>query len=638
MRKQFVIAIAVTFAVISLAVFGLAFRANLELERIVSEQFNEQQLGLARQISQDIRKNFWLLEQSLNLLAAQITDSHTETDRLHETFELYYQFLQDWGVIGIGVLPASGHVTDAPPFALFTKQGWSSNFELGMDLPHTPSSLHHPPHHQVALGRTQKPSHGPFAEQWIMPMTLALPLSSQVENSGSNSGIVLFILDAQTIASLHAAGVRSGKTGYAWIIDHQGRFMFHVEESFRGENSFTIRSARNPAISYRRINELVENRLLRGQEGTDWYTSGWHWHITGEMRKLLAYSPIQLPSDGTGTSHTWSVGLGAPDTEVYGLMQPMVVRQWLLAGLFFIGVTIAFFAFLFVSLRWSETLRREVDKKTDHLQRSEAELRLERDKVRQSMEQLLQAQAKLMLAERFAAIGEAASHLSHEIKNPLMLMGGFARQIQRTLPEGDPSCEKLEIIAGEAKRLESLLLEVRDFTRPPRARMVETDVAGLIMQVVRLFQDQADVHGVECRLDLAQDLPHCMLDVDQIKQVLINLIKNAMEAMPNGGKLSITAQAEERFIQIKVDDTGKGIPPESMKKLFHPFFSTKPKGTGLGLAVSYKLVQDHGGDITVQSSEGQGTQFTVTLPITQSAQFDENRLSSTHLNNSGDRA
>ncbi|SDB36392.1 His Kinase A (phospho-acceptor) domain-containing protein [Desulfonatronum thiosulfatophilum] len=613
MRKQFVIAIAATFALISLAVFGLAFKANLELERIVSEQFNEQQLGLTRQISQDIEENFRLLEQSLSLLAAQITDPRTENDRRHETFELYYPFLQDWGLIGIGILSESDPA-ESPPLALFTEQGWINISELGMDLPPAAFNLHHPPHHQVSLGKTQKPSHGPFAQQWIMPMTLALPLSPQTENSRSSPGIVLFVLDAQIIASRHAAGVRSGKTGYAWIIDHEGRFMFHVEESFRGETSFTVRSVRNPAISYHRINELVDNRLLQGQEGTDWYTSGWHWHVTGEMRKLLAFSPIQLASDVTGDPHIWSVGLAAPDTEVYGLMQPVVVRQWLLAGLFFIGLTIAFTAFLFISLRWSEALRREVDKKTDHLQRSEAELRQERDKVQQSMEQLLQAQTKLLLAERFAAIGEAAAHLSHEIKNPLMLMGGFARQVQRTLPEDDARTQKLEIIAGEAKRLENLLLEVREFTRPPQPRKVETDITELITEVIRLFQEQAASQDIECRLDMAPGIPRCMLDVDQIKQVLINLIKNAMEAMACGGKLGIAASADERFVQIAIDDTGGGIPTEIMKKLFHPFFSTKPKGTGLGLAVSYKLVQDHGGDITVQSTEGRGTRFTVTLP------------------------
>lgn len=475
---------------------------------------------------------------------------------------------------------------------------------------------------RVLLGQSHLYTSGPFFGRVLTPLVLS-PGPDRPET-------LFFLLDAQAMAARHAEGVRSGKTGYAWVIDDNGAFLFHVENDFRGQSSYTIRQARNPDISYERINQLVRTRLLRGEEGTDWYISGWHWDVSGEMRKLLAFSPVALPPDPDGERRVWSVGLAAPDSEVYGLMQPVVVRQWLMVGLFFLAVLFAAAGFLFIALRWSETLKREVDAKTEHLRRSEAELRRERDKVRQSMDQLLQTQEKLMISERFAAIGEAAAHLSHEIKNPLLLMGGFAQQVRRTLTEDDPRVEKLGIIAGEAKRLEHLLVEVRDFTRPPRPSLVETALNELVRQVASLFQEQAAAQGVTARLDLAPELPACPLDPNQIKQVLINLTKNALEAMPDGGELSISTGLDADFVRIEIKDTGPGIPEEVMKKLFHPFFSTKTKGTGLGLAVSYKLVQDHGGEITVWSAPDQGARFTVRLPLSGPDQAPPNQASPNH--------
>ncbi len=606
MRKRFLIGLALFFIITALAVAGSALRADTELEKLVSSQFNEQQLGLTRQIAKDIQTNFQLLEQGLRLLA----ERRPALDQAG--LDHYLSFFEEWGVLGIGLAPPNNGAFEAGTI-LFSPRGEAPVWELADSISQDTARLsgdRNP--NQAVLGAPLALASGPFAGRFVAPLLLP-PRPERPE-------VLFFLLDLQAVAERYAAGVRSGKTGYAWVIDHQGDFLFHVESDFRGQSSYTIRQARNPDISYERINQLVRTRLLRGEEGTDWYISGWHWDVSGEMRKLLAFSPVSLPPGPDGERRVWSVGLAAPDSEVYGLMHPVVVRQWLMVGLFLLAVFFAAAAFLFIALRWSETLKREVDAKTEHLRRSEAELRRERDKVRQSMDQLLQTQEKLMLSERFAAIGEAAAHLSHEIKNPLLLMGGFAQQVRRTLSEDDPRGEKLGIIAGEARRLEHLLVEVRDFTRPPRPSLVDTVLNELVRQVAGLFQGQAESQGVVSRLALAPELPACLLDPNQIKQVLINLTKNALEAMPDGGELFIGTARDGDFVQIEIKDTGRGIPEEVMKKLFHPFFSTKAKGTGLGLAVSYKLVQDHGGEITVWSAPDQGARFTVRLPLKGSAQ------------------
>ena len=624
MQKRLIIAVIASLLLLFGTIFGLASRANNELERIVSEQFNAQQVILARKIAENIAGDFELLDAALlsfsRLQLNALDHNPQEQSSIHET----YEFLKNWGVLGVGFF-RDGPNTEAD---IYTSKGWTTLNDLSLALPLNSLSPSDPADNiHARLSRTQFLDDGPFQGHWVMTMALAFPRDS--DHPEEIDGC-LFILNAQAIARKSAEGVRSGKTGYAWVINHDAYFMYHVEDDFNGQDSLTIRHARNPGISYERVNSLVREKLLKGEEGTDWYISGWHWDVIREMKKLFAFSPIVFTRENGEPAHLWSVGLAAPDTEVYGLMRPVVVRQWLIIGLFFVVVTTAFAAFMFISLRWSETLRQEVDKKTDHLRRSEANLRLERDKVSQSMEQLLQTQEKLVLSERFAAIGEAAAHLSHEIKNPLLLMGGFAQQVRRTLSEDDPRVEKLGIIAGEAKRLEHLLVEVRDFTRPPRPSLTETTLNELVRQVVDLFQEQATTQGVTARLALDPELPACLVDPNQIKQVLINLTKNALEAMPDGGELFISTGQDADFVRIEIKDTGRGIPEEIMKKLFHPFFSTKAKGTGLGLAVSYKLVQDHGGEITVWSAPDQGARFTVRLPLSGPAQTPPDLTSPDH--------
>ncbi|TVQ99729.1 MAG: two-component sensor histidine kinase [Desulfovibrionales bacterium] len=605
MQKRLITAVITALLLLSGIIFSLASWANKELERIVSGQFNEQQLVLARKIALNVAEDFALLDAALdNFSRLQAHDPQN-----HASIQETYRFLKNRGVLGVGIY----RNTPEAGVDVYTSQGWTTLAELGLSPPMDtlpPTGLESTT--QSVLSRTQFLETGSLQGHWVMTMTLTFPRDP--DHPEAKVGC-LFILDAQAIARKSAQGVRSGKTGYAWVIDHNAYFMYHVEEDFDGQDSMTIRQARNPAISYQRINDLVRHRLLRGEEGTDWYISGWHWEVIREMRKLFAFSPVILSQENGQPAHTWSVGLAAPDTEVFGLIQPIVIRQWLIIGLFFGVVTTAFAGFLFIALRWSEALKKEVEKKTQHLQRSETSLRQERDKVRQSMEQLLETQEKLLISERFAAIGEAAAHLSHEIKNPLMLMAGFAQQVLRSLPEDDSRREKLDIVVNEAKRLERLLVDVRDFTRPPRPQHSTTQINEVVRDVAEIFQDQCESQNVQCRLALDSGLPVCLVDPSHIKQVLLNLAKNAVEAMPDGGEVTISTAHGPDSIQVSVQDTGPGIPPEVLKRLFHPFFSTKPKGTGLGLAISFKLVQDHGGEIKVRSQVGCGARFDVYIPL-----------------------
>ena len=249
------------------------------------------------------------------------------------------------------------------------------------------------------------------------------------------------------------------------------------------------------------------------------------------------------------------------------------------------------------------------------LKSSAAKLMREKNRVKKSLDKLIEMQKKLIRSERFAAIGEAAAYLSHEIKNSLMVIGGFANQVKKSISDDPDNCRKLKIIHDEIRRLEMLLTDVRDFTRPFEPKKELKDMNFAITNTLILLKDDLKKRGILCDTLLDNHLPLIYFDQSQIKQTLINLIKNAMEAVSDGGHLVISSLHEDGYIKISLVDNGPGMPPEVVKKIFDPFFTTKEKGTGLGLLVSRKIIEDHNGNISVQTKEGEGTTITMTLPF-----------------------
>ncbi|WP_028573547.1 sensor histidine kinase [Desulfonatronovibrio hydrogenovorans] len=613
MTRKTVIAVSL-LVLVSSAIFLMAYRANRELQDMVTTQFNNQQLTLARKIAQDIRSHFEFLETALATYS-----THVDTPGIRARSEHHFQILKDWQVLALGVL----HQSD-PQAPFISSPDLKSLEEIGLTFPWAEFNqyLESDRLHPFFYSRTIRPASGPFEQSFIKviathrhPALTAPVHAGQMEHPGAR--ISFFIVDATAVAGRYARGVISGKTGYPWVLDENGYFLYHVESDFQGQDSTTIRQERNPDISYERINTLTTEKLLKGLEGTDWYISGWHWDVIREMKKLLAFSPVSLPLSPARDAEQlfWSVGLAAPESEVYGMIQPIVIRQWAVAGLFSFFVASVLLALYLLSLRWSSVLALKVEEKTRHLLQSQDLLRREKDKVEQGMAELVKTQQKLVQSERFAAIGEAAAHLSHEIKNPLILMSGFAAQVMRTLPQDDPNREKLRIISDEAKRLEKMLNQVRDFTRPQQLKKKTGDINQLIRETVRLVSTELDSLKIECRLNLSPDVPPMDFDQHQMKQVFLNLLKNAWEAMPGGGWITITTSVERSRVLVCIEDTGVGISKDKLKKIFSPFFTTKDKGTGLGLAVIYRIIHDHNGDIRVDSRLNTGSTFTLYLPV-----------------------
>ncbi|MCX7803600.1 MAG: ATP-binding protein [Planctomycetota bacterium] len=231
------------------------------------------------------------------------------------------------------------------------------------------------------------------------------------------------------------------------------------------------------------------------------------------------------------------------------------------------------------------------------------------------LQELKRIQDALVHSEKLATVGKMAAHVAHEIRNPLATIGGFARTIMRKPSNTERVIRNARIIAEEVVRLENILRAVMDFSRPATPQLKPADLNALIERVCRVQNETLLNRNIRLFLDLDRSLPDVMIDETQISQVLINLIQNAADSMPAGGELSISSRRKEDMAEMSVADTGVGIPPELMDRIFSPFFTTKQNGTGLGLAVSKKIIDDHGGRVMVSSERGKGTQFVIHLPL-----------------------
>lgn len=247
---------------------------------------------------------------------------------------------------------------------------------------------------------------------------------------------------------------------------------------------------------------------------------------------------------------------------------------------------------------WTRILEEEVKKRTDELKR---------------------AQDRLIQSEKLASLGRITSDIAHEIRNPLTAIGGFARRLYRIV-DGLKEKEYTGIMIEEVNRLEKILRDILTFSRDVRYNLTRQDIRNIIKEVVRLYEDLCIENSIDVEVVLKDELPPVLVDRDQLREALGNLISNAIDAMPNGGALTITADTEELhnviYVVINVSDTGKGIPEDRLNLIFEPFFSTKEVGigTGLGLSITRKIMEEHGGFINVKSVVGKGTTMSLYFP------------------------
>ncbi len=228
--------------------------------------------------------------------------------------------------------------------------------------------------------------------------------------------------------------------------------------------------------------------------------------------------------------------------------------------------------------------------------------------------ELQAAERQLLVNARLATMGQVTAAVAHEIRNPLSTIGGFARSIVRDPTETDRNARNAQVIVEEADRLEELLSNLLDFSRPDSLTIQRLSLWPLVQSVLDMTAEEREEPKIALQTQVAEDLPEVDVDPHQFRQVLFNLLRNAHEAMPNGGTLTVRAEATEGGVELSIQDTGGGISEQSMEHIFDKFFTTKPTGTGLGLALARKILDAHGARIEVNSAPDQGATFTIILP------------------------
>lgn len=260
----------------------------------------------------------------------------------------------------------------------------------------------------------------------------------------------------------------------------------------------------------------------------------------------------------------------------------------------------------------------------DQYQRLEttiSQLRATQLELRERMDAQRKAENRLLQAAKLAAVGEMAAGIAHELNNPLTSVTGFAELALEDIPGDNQTRKDLELVVREAKRARDVVRRLLDFARQGESSRASASLNEVVDDVVALSRHLIHTSGVVLKTRFDESLPWVMMDANQIKQVALNLVHNALQAMPDGGTMEIVTSSARRhnraWALIAVSDTGVGIPHPDLSRIFEPFFTTKGNqgGTGLGLSVTYGIVTDHGGTIEVESESGKGSKFTVWLPL-----------------------
>jgi len=238
------------------------------------------------------------------------------------------------------------------------------------------------------------------------------------------------------------------------------------------------------------------------------------------------------------------------------------------------------------------------------------------EKIQKTTADLRKTEAQLIRSEKLAALGQLAAGIAHEIRNPLTSINILIHSLTENFPPESARREDLQVIEEEIRRINEIVDQFLRFARPAPPRLQKADVLSVFEETLQLLRPQMEKYRIIVQKEF-QVLRPISMDREQMKQVILNLLLNAVQAMPNGGRLTLRGQVLEdgQWVTLSIQDSGIGIPSEDMNKLFDPFFSTKEGGVGLGLSIAHRIIDQHHGKIEVESAPGKGTLLTVWLPI-----------------------
>ncbi len=289
----------------------------------------------------------------------------------------------------------------------------------------------------------------------------------------------------------------------------------------------------------------------------------------------------------------------------------------ILAGLWFglrgglttsIGVTICFLPFIF--LTWDGFAPNDFNRLMEIflLYIVGLILGLFRDRERIALK-------KILKTERLAAIGRALAGVAHDLKTPLIAIGGYTRLVQKKMKKDDADYQKLDVVIHETRRLETMIREMLDFSRPLVLNCCQGDLRKTLEECLDIIEHQGEKCKVKVETRFTSHLPVLSFDDSRMKQCIINLLINAIQASPEGEAVIVRTSVKNGLVNVDITDRGKGIPPEKEEEVFLPFFTTKSDGTGLGLPIAKKIVEAHEGKLEVREGAVKGATFRVSLPV-----------------------
>lgn len=360
------IVVVIVTAILLGSVLILGWMSGQKVQEVVTEDFNQQQLVLARHTAQQIENSLDFLKEEISLLSLSPSLQYFEKVSIDKRMAITFSSIKELGALEIRYIESKQqtHIVNSKRYrTIMTHPECMEYLEWGRQIENKDALMIskiiptvYNDNRQALIIKIAKPV-------WQVSVDETNPIATN-----KFSGVLVFIIDTSAFVDKMTKSIRSGKTGYAWIIDENGTFLYHIEKEFIGKNAFEARKERRPMISFARINEIQREKMLKGEEGTSWYISGWHKGKKGEIKKLIAYSPISMDESG---KHLWSVAVVAPISEVEDAIQSIHARQIILQAIVIVFILFGGLTISFLLITWSGSLEQEVSRKTTELQRSE---------------------------------------------------------------------------------------------------------------------------------------------------------------------------------------------------------------------------------------------------------------------------
>ncbi len=713
--KQIVITTILIF--LSIIIF-LGWLSAKKVKEVVVDDFNKQQLVLAEYAASMIENNLSHIKRELILLSLSPTIQYSEKTFLFTRLNIAFSSIKDVGGNEIRYIQSERlrtHIINGDRYNISDASEkdikllkWAED-KGNKDIILVNNVARSESNHQDGLLIS-------FAlPVWQVSVDDIHPISTN-----KFSGILIITVDAAALIERVTKGIKSVKESYVWVIDKKGTFLYHPASEFIGKNAFSVREEKTKNISFVRINEIQKEKMLKGETGTSWYISGWHKDMEGEMKKLIAFAPIKLHEKQMDM--IWSVAVVAPINAVQGAIDSIQIRQFILEGFIILIILICGMFLVALMLRWSQSLKYEVEKKTRELKQSEYQYKslienandiiftvdkhgtilsinkagasffnadtdcmvgqniaefcfseesghlqlttiekvfntginkkitysvnisnrefwlntsftLLNDEDGKPMmilgisrditaEKKKEREEQMYHAEKLASMGTLAAGVAHEINNPLAIILGFVDLLIEKYPKDSQEYDILKTVEKQATNAKRVVENLLSFSRYTEYHEEEVDIKENIESVLAIIKNTMKIKNIYLESRLSEGLPKVKADAGELQQVFLNILNNAIHAMPEGGTLTITTLlCNGKDIQIRFSDTGHGIKREHRTKIFDPLFTTKKvgEGTGLGLSVSYGIITKYGGNITFETttreeSEKTGTTFIISLP------------------------